>query len=309
MKVIYLGTPDFAVLPLKKIIESGFEVVAVVSQPDRPVGRKREIKPTPVKACALEYGIPVYQFEKIRNEYKVLKELNADIMVTCAYGQILTQEVIDLTPKGVFNIHASLLPKYRGASPVQSVLLGMEKETGVSILRSGIGLDDGDVMMVKKIDIAEEDNAITLFDKLSRLSAEVIIPALDSIEDGTAVFRHQDESLATKCSMLKPEMGNVDFTKSPEEVVGLIKGLAQWPNVRITIDDVYFKLFNAVVSKVDVAGFDCGQVVVANNKQGLHIKCGNGAIEITEILPINSKRMSAKSYLNGKQIKVGSIAR
>jgi len=310
MKVVFFGTPEYAVPSLQAIIESKHEVVAVVSQPDKPVGRSNKLVPTPVKAKALEYGIKVFQYEKIRKEdISELLAIPADIYVTCAYGQILDEKVLFATKHGVINLHGSLLPKYRGASPVQSVLLGMEKETGVSILRSGIGLDDGDVMMVKKIDIAEEDNAITLFDKLSRLSAEVIIPALDSIEDGTAVFRHQDESLATKCSMLKPEMGNVDFTKSPEEVVGLIKGLAQWPNVRITIDDVYFKLFNAVVSKVDVAGFDCGQVVVANNKQGLHIKCGNGAIEITEILPINSKRMSAKSYLNGKQIKVGSIAR
>ena len=310
MKVVFFGTPEYAVPALQAIIDSKHDVVAVVSQPDKPKGRSNKLVPTPVKSKALEHGIRVFQFNKIRkDDISELLAIPADVYVTCAYGQILDERVLSATKNGVINLHGSILPKYRGASPVQSALLGLEKETGVSVLRSGIGLDDGNVMMIKKIPIAEDDNAITLFDKLSLLSAEIIVPALDSIENGTAEFLPQDERMATKCSMLTPEMGELDFTKSPEVVVGVIKGLAQWPNARITIDDVYFKLYNAVVSHVSVDNYKYGQVVVANNKQGLHIKCGEGAIEVTELLPINSKKMSAKSYLNGKQIKIGSFAK
>ena len=310
MRVVFFGTPEYAVPSLQAIIDSKHEVVAVVSQPDKPKGRSNKLQPTPVKLKALEYGIKVFQFEKIRkNDISELLSIPADIYVTCAYGQILDEKILFATKHGVINLHGSLLPKYRGASPVQCALIGLEKKTGVTILKSGIGLDDGDIVTSRAINIDKGENAISLFDKLSILSADMIVETLDNIENGKATFTPQDESIATKCSMLNPEMGVIDFTKSAEEIVGLIKGLAQWPNARITIDDVYFKLYNAEVSDVSADNFECGQVVVANNKQGLHIKCGIGVIEITEILPINSKKMSAKSYLNGKQINIGSYAK
>ena len=310
MRVVFFGTPEYAVPSLQAIIDSKHEVVAVVSQPDKPKGRSNKLQPTPVKLKALEYGIKVFQFEKIRkNDISELLSIPADIYVTCAYGQILDEKILFATKHGVINLHGSLLPKYRGASPVQCALIGLEKKTGVTILKSGIGLDDGDIVTSRAINIDKGENAISLFDKLSILSADMIVETLDNIENGKATFTPQDESIATKCSMLNPEMGVIDFTRSAEEIVGLIKGLAQWPNARITIDDVYFKLYNAEVSDVSADNFECGQVVVANNKQGLHIKCGIGVIEITEILPINSKKMSAKSYLNGKQINIGSYAK
>ena len=309
MKVVFFGTPEYAVPSLQAIIDSRHEVVAVVSQPDKPKGRSDKLVLTPVKAKALEYNIPVFQYEKIRKEdISDLLAIDADIYVTCAYGQILDEKILFAKKHGVINLHGSLLPKYRGASPVQCALIGMENETGVSILQSGVGLDDGPVMMRESIVIDEDDNAITLFDKLSLLSAKMIVPALDSIENGMAKFEEQDESLVSKCSMFNPEMGIIDFNKTSREIVGLIKGLAQWPNARITIDGVYFKLYNARVSSVETEGFENGQVVVADNKRGLHIKCGDGAIEITEMLPINSKKMTAKSYLNGKSINIGSCA-
>lgn len=307
MKVVFFGTPEYAVNSLQAIISSRHSVVAVVTQPDKPVGRSNKIVPTPVKKLAMENKIPVFQYEKIRKEdISELLAIDADIYVTCAYGQILDEKILFAKKYGVINLHGSLLPKYRGASPVQCALIGCEKETGVTILKSGIGLDDGEIIAMEKISIDTNDNAITLFDKLSSLSAIMIVDTLDDIENGRAVYTAQDESQATKCSMFTPDMGIVDFNKSASEIVGLIKGLAVWPNVRITIDGVYFKLYNAVVSGVDGSGFEPGQVVVANNKQGLHIKCGEGVIEITEFLPINSKKMTAKSYLNGKAIQVGS---
>lgn len=307
MKVVFFGTPEYAVPALESIINSSHEVVAVVSQPDKPVGRSNKLVPTPVKAKALENGIKVFQYEKIRKEdISELINIPADIYVTCAYGQILDEKILFAKKHGVINLHGSLLPKLRGASPVQCALINMEDKTGVSILRSGIGMDDGPVMHREVIDIDKDDNAITLFDKLSQLSAKVVVPALDKIEKGEAEFVEQEHDEATKCSMLKPEMGIIDFNKTAKEIVGLIKGLAQWPNARITIDGVYFKLYNACISSVSTDGYNVGQVVVADNKNGLHIKCSDGAVEITEMLPINSKKMTAKSYLNGKQIKIGS---
>ena len=309
MKVVFFGTPEYAVPVLESIVNSRHEVVAVVSQPDKPKGRSNKVVPTPVKELALKHNIQVFQYEKIRKEdISELLAIPADIYVTCAYGQILGENIINATKYGVINLHGSILPKYRGASPIQCALINCEKETGVTILKSGLGLDDGPIMMIEKIQISQEDNAITLFDKLSVLSSQMIVPMLDKIERGDFELLSQEDNIATKCTMLTPEMGIIDFSKSAEEVVGLIKGLASWPNARITIDDVYFKLFNAKVSQVGIQG-EAGEVIVASSKQGLHIACGEGAIEITEFLPINSKKMTAKSYLNGKSINIGSIAK
>lgn len=313
MKVVFFGTPEYAVPTLQALLDSRHEVVAVVSQPDKAKGRSNKIVPTPVKALAMKYNIPVFQFEKIRkDDISELTNIPADIYVTCAYGQILGENILNAKKYGVINLHGSLLPKYRGASPVQCALIGGEKVTGVTILKSEIGMDDGDIITKREIEISDEDNAITLFEKLSILSAEMIVQTLDDIENGVATYTHQVHENATHCTMFKSEMGEIDFNLSVDKIVGLIKGLAMWPNVRITIDDVYFKLYNARVSGLNINDYSSapvGAVVVADNKRGLHIKCGDGIVEITELLPINSKKMTAKSYLNGKNINIGSIAK
>lgn len=313
MKVVFFGTPEYAVPTLQALIDSRHEVVAVVSQPDKAKGRSNKVVPTPVKELAMKYNIPVFQFEKIRKEdVSSLTDIPADIYVTCAYGQILGENILNAKKYGVINLHGSLLPKYRGASPVQCALIGGERVTGVTILKSEIGMDDGDIIASKAIEISDDDNAITLFEKLSKLSAEIIIPTLDDIECGKAVYTPQEHTLTTHCTMFTTDMGEIDFNWSVAKIVGLIKGLAMWPNVRITIDGVYFKLYNARVSNLDVSQYQdmpVGAVVVADNKRGLHIKCGDGIVEITELLPINSKKMTAKSYLNGKIINIGSIAK
>ena len=311
MKVVFFGTPEYAVNVLQALIDSRHEVVAVVSQPDKAVGRSNKIVPTPVKALALLHNIPVFQFEKIRkDDISELLSIDADVYMTCAYGQILGENVLFAKKHGVINLHGSLLPKYRGASPVQCALLNNEKITGVSVLRSGVGMDDGEVMLKESIEISEDENAITLFDKLSRLSASIAPKVLDLLESGDAKFESQIEEDATRCSMLKPEMGNLDFGQSVDSIVGKIKGLAMWPNAHITIDGVYFKLYNAKKynGELDISNYNNGEVVLASSKQGLVIKCSDGFVEITELLPINSKKMTAKSYLNGKQIRIGSIA-
>lgn len=312
MKVVFFGTPDYAVPVLQAIIDSRHEVVAVVSQPDKAKGRSNKIVPTPVKELALKHNIRVFQYEKIsRDDISELLAIDADIYVTCAYGQLLKENVLYAKKYGVINLHGSLLPKYRGASPIQCALINNEKVTGVTILKSEIGMDDGDILYKESLEIGEDDNAITLFEKLSKLSASMIVPMLDKIEVGDITYTPQEDNEASHCQMFTSDMGNVNFAKSAEEIVGLVKGLAIWPNVRFTIDDVYFKVYNAKVSSLDIPNADnakCGEVLVANNKQGLHIKCGEGVVEITELLPINSKKMTAKSYLNGKVINIGSIA-
>lgn len=310
MKVMFFGTPEYAVPVLQSIIDSKHEVVAVVSQPDKAKGRSGKIVPTPVKELALKYNIPVFQFEKIRtDDVSELLNIDADIIVTCAYGQIIGANVLFAKKFGVINLHGSLLPKYRGSSPIQWALINNEKITGISVLKSDIGMDDGKVLMEESIDIDPLDNAITLFEKLSKLSAKMAVIALDTLESGNYTYTPQDESQATKCKMLNSEMGNIDWSKSANEIVGLIKGLAMWPNAHVTIDGVYFKLYNACVhSAKDYENAKNGEVVVSSNKAGLFIKCSDGLVEITELLPVNSKKMTAKSYLNGKSIKLGSIA-
>lgn len=311
MKVIFFGTPDYAVPALQAIINSRHQVVAVVSQPDKPKGRSNKPQFTPVKQCALKYNIPVFQFEKIRkDDVSAILDIDADIIVTCAYGQIIGENILFAKKFGVINLHGSILPKYRGSSPIQWALINGEKTTGVTVLKSDIGMDDGDILMYRELTIVEEDNAITLFDKLSALSAEVVLDALDLLESGNYKYSKQDNTLATSCKMLNAEMGDIDFNKSAQEIVGIIKGLAMWPNAHITIDGAYFKLYNAkVVKNNNFENAQNGEVVVASSKQGLIIKCRQDLIEITELLPENGKKMTAKSYLNGKKINIGSIAK
>ncbi len=305
MRIIYLGTPDFAVLPLKKIIESGFEVVAVVSQPDRPVGRKREIKPTPVKACAIEYGIPVYQFEKIRNEYEELKTLNADIMVTCAYGQILTQEVIDLTPKGVFNIHASLLPKYRGASPIQSCILFGEEKTGVTIMKTDIGVDTGDIVSVAETEILPLETAGELFDRLSVIGSELIVKALKQIERGEDIYTPQNHQMATHCKMINKSDCLLDFSDSAQTIINKIRAFNPAPVAYTKFNGKILKIFSARPSEHEG---NAGEVLFCDKQNGLVIACKDKSITVLELQEEGGKRMSAFDYILGRKIKQGDKA-
>ncbi len=305
MKVIFMGTPEFALPALTSLIKH-HTVVAVVTQPDRPQGRSNKPVPCPVKKLALQHNIPVLQYEKIRKEGLAdLKALNADVMVTCAYGQILSQEILDITPVGVLNIHGSILPKYRGAAPIQWAIINGDKTTGITILRSEAGMDDGDVLLTKETDILPYETSEELFARLSVLGAECIIEALELVSTGKAVFTPQNHELATKCKMLKPDMSKADFNLPAQQIADLIHGLNPWPLVKININGVNFKLFRAKVVECDVDAC-VGCVAVATSKKGLIIKCGSGYLSIEELQAENGKRMPAKSYLNGKQILVGS---
>lgn len=304
MKVIYLGTPEFAVAPLKAIIEGGkHQVVAVVTQPDRPVGRKNIITPPPVKVVAQEFDIPVFQYEKIRAEgVDDLKSIDADIMITCAYGQILSKEIIDICPHGIINIHASLLPKYRGAAPIQYAVINGEKTTGVTVMQTEVGLDTGDILEAFETQIEESETAGDLFVRLSNLGAEKICSVLDKIEKGEIVPKKQDESQAFVVKTIKKEDALIDFSKTSSVVKNLINGMNPWPIAYTYANGKKLKIYRAIT--VDGNGKH-GEVIRADKK--LFIACGEGAIEVLELQEEGGKVMNALSYLNGRKLKVGDL--
>ncbi len=304
MKVIYLGTPEFAVNPLKAIVSSDrHHVVGVVTQPDRPVGRKNIMTPPPVKVVANENGIPVFQYEKIRVEgVEDLKSLGADIMITCAYGQILSREIIDICPYGIINIHGSLLPKYRGASPIQSAVINGEKTTGITVMQTEEGLDCGDILAVFETPIGEEETSADLFARLSILGAKNICSVLDDIEDGKITPIKQDESQATLVKTIKKEDALIDFSKDALTVKNLINGMNPWPIAFTLKNGKKLKFYRARTAQ---GNGKAGEVIVADKK--LVIACGNGAVEIGILQEEGGKAMSAQSYLNGRKLKVGDL--
>lgn len=300
MKVIYLGTPEFAVKPLEKIINSDLhEVVAVVCQPDRPVGRKAIVTPPPVKVVAEKYGIPVLQFEKIRNGgAEELKKFNADIMVTCAYGQILSKEILEVCPKGVINIHASLLPKYRGAAPIQYSIVNGEKKTGVTIMKTEEGLDTGDIIAAYETEIGETETAGELSERLSELGAEHICGVLSDIENNAVAYTKQNDAEATVVKTIKKEQTEVDFAKSGREVACFINGMS--PLAFAVCNGKKIKFHRAKAAGI---GGEAGKVIVADKK--LIIGCGENSVEILEIQEEGGKKLCAKDFLNGRKLKLG----
>lgn len=308
MRVIFLGTPEFSVNSLEAIYQSCHEVAAVVTQPDRVNARGKKINFSPVKTFALEHGIPVLQYENIsRDGEEDLKKYNADIMVTAAYGQILRENILNLCPKGIINVHASILPKYRGSSPVQWALINGEKRVGVTIMQTEKGIDTGDIILTDGIDLdGTEDSGQTL-NKLSILGAKLIVEALNKIADGTASFRKQEESEATHCRMIKKEDGKLDFCKTAEEVVNFIRGMNPAPSTFTDTENGRIKVTAAKVAEGNSENALCGQILSADGKSGLVIACRQGCVEILRLKPENGKEMDARAYLLGKKLTVGRI--
>ncbi len=306
MRVIFLGTPDFAKICLEKLISSKHEVVAVVCQEDKPSGRGNKLKSPPTKILAMEHNIPVYQFHKIRVDgVDTLKSLNADIMVTSAYGQILSQEIIDICPHKIINVHGSLLPKYRGASPIQTAILNGENYTGVTIMRTESEIDTGDMLLCEKVDILGCDTYGSLSEKIANVGANLLIKALDIIQAGKDVWTKQDETSATFTKMIKPQDEFLDFNQSATDIVNKVRALNPNPVAKMKIGGEVFKVFVAKVSDVLENG-EAGEVLSASPKAGLKIACSGGAVEIVEMQAPSGKRMLAKSYLCGKKIDVGT---
>ena len=245
MKVLFMGTPDFAVPVLEELIKK-HDVVAVVSQPDKPKGRGKKLQPTPVKVVAVENNIPVYQPERIKNEefVEILKGIEADVYVVVAYGQILSQEILDIPKYGCINVHGSLLPKYRGAAPIQWAIINGEEKTGVTIMYMVKALDSGDMILKKEIDIDPEDTYETLHDKMAPAGAKALIEALDLIENGNVSAEKQDESRTCYASMITREMGLIDWSKSSKEIKNKVRGFNPVPAAYTNYDDEVIKIFN-----------------------------------------------------------------
>ena len=305
MRVVYLGTPEFAVLPLQAIANSRHELIAVVTQPDKPVGRKAIITPCAVKVKGKELGKDVYSFTKIRVDgIEKLKELNPDIMVTCAYGQILSQEILDIAKYGVINIHASLLPKLRGASPIQHAIINGEQKTGVTIMQTDIGVDTGDIILKGELDILEDETYGELSARLSKLGAELIVECLDNIESGNITKTPQNDKDATKTALILKEDAKIDFTKTAFEIVNLIRGMNPSPVAFTYLDGKKLKIFKA--KTVEYNG-KCAEVLLADSKIGLIIGTSEKAVLIEELQLEGAKKMSAKAFLLGRKIETGKI--
>ena len=320
MKIIFLGTPHFAENVLQKLIDSRHEVIAVVCQPDKLVGRKQLLEAPPTKVLAQKYNIPVYQFAKIRLEgVEPLKKLGADIMITAAYGQILSQEILDITRFGVYNVHGSVLPRYRGSSPIQWSLINGEKTLGVTILKTQAGMDDGPILHTQEFEIQESDTVSSLMEKISLMGADLLLKSLDEIENGTAVLVPQDESLVTKCKMLKKEQAVIDFNTPAQNIVNFVRGMAEWPVAYTHYNGVMLKIYKVkshtlqdfmVLSNLsldEISNMKNGQVALVSTKKGIFVKCDNSVLELVELQLEGGKKMSAKDFANGKKLAEGVI--
>ena len=298
MRIIYLGTPDFAVNPLKKLLENGYNVVAVVCNHDKPVGRKQVLTPPPVKAVALENNIPCYQYDKIRVEgVEDLKALKPDLMVTCAFGQILSQEILDIPRLGVINIHASLLPKYRGASPIHYAILNGESKTGITIMKTDIGIDTGDIIMQEEIDIPENQTMGELFESLSVLGAELIVKALPSIIDGTCTFTKQDDKIATLTKIIKKDMAKIDWNNNAKDIVNQIRAFNPSPVAFTTFENNPFKIYEAEVSSLKG---QVGKILKADKE--LVIGCKDSSVSLKVVQKAGGKPMNIADFLRGAKL-------
>ncbi len=307
MKIVFMGTPDFAAGALEALIEAGHEITAVVTQPDKAKGRSKELQFPPVKETALAHNIPVLQPIRIKRpeEIEVLKKYEADIYVVAAFGQILSQEILDMPKYGCLNIHASLLPKYRGASPIQSVILDGEEETGITIMQMDAGIDTGDMLLKKSIAIDAEDTYETLHDKLKVLGGEAIVEALELLETGALVPEKQDHDKSSHVKMITKEMGNIDFSKSAKEVDCLVRGLNPWPSAFTFYKGKQMKIWKVFVEETAVSE-EPGKVIQVT-KNEIKVACGSGVIAICELQLEGKKRMTAHDFLLGVKVQVGDM--
>ena len=304
MRVIFLGTPDFAVLPLKAVNGvSGVEIVGVVCNTDKPVGRKQVLTAPPVKTAAQELGLPVFQYDKIRVDgVEDLKKLTPDLMITCAFGQILSQEILDIPKFGVINIHASLLPKYRGASPIHYAILNGEKQTGITIMKTDIGIDTGDILLQKTLDIGEQETCGELFDRLSALGAECIVEAIDLIESGKAVFLKQDDAKATFTKIIKKEHALIDWADSAEKIVNKIRAFNPAPLAFTYFNGEPFKIYSAEIAFVHGKA---GEILCSDKE--LVVGSGDYGVKLIKVCRAGGKPMTAQDFLRGNKLSIGTV--
>ena len=307
MKIVFMGTPDFAVGALEALVEAGHEVVAVVTQPDKPKGRGKEMQQTPVKICAIKHNIEVFQPVKIKTEdaVEVLRGYGADLFVVAAFGQILSKEILEMPKYGCVNIHASLLPKYRGAAPIQWAILDGEKETGVTIMQMNEGLDTGDMLTKVIVPIEDTDTGESLFDKLAEAGAKLLIETIPQMEAGTLKPEPQDASLSTYAKMIKKEMGLIDWKKEAVVLERLVRGMNSWPSA--------YTHFNGKTLKVWEAGVETKEAkaapgtVVEVTKNSIKVQTGQDLLVLKQIQLEGKKRMDVAAFLLGYKVEVGTL--
>ena len=309
MKILFAGTPDFAVAPLQSLIESGFNVVGVLTQTDKPQGRKGVLTPPPVKLLAEKLGLPVLQPEKAKFAVEEIRSFGADVMVTCAYGQILTQEILDSFSKGVWNIHAGLLPKYRGASPIQSSILAGEKVTGVSVMKTELGLDCGDILAVQTTEITPTETYGELSDRLSVLGAQLIVKALNALQSGEYTLTPQGTDEVNVVRKIGKEHARIDFAKTPREIVNLVRGMNPAPVAYTQLGEMKLNVYLAEEGAIPqgLENAQNGEVLTDSAKQGLVVKCGGGAVKLLEVQAAGGKRMKGGDFLNGRKVQKGQV--
>ena len=303
MKIAFLGTPEFALPSLDMLRQSG-HALALFTQPDRPVGRHATLTPPPTKAYALEHGIPVFQFEKIRlpEGLAALRAFAPDLMVTAAFGQLLSAENLSVPKYGCINVHGSLLPKYRGAAPIQWAIINGETETGITTMMTNIGMDTGDILLTDTIAIDPDETAGELFGRMALLGAETLRRTISALEAGTLIQIPQDEAQATKCPMLKKEHGKLDLSFVAQAVHNRVRGTNPWPGAYTLLDGEPLKIHKTRICDLPVGNEPIG-ILKGNAKSGLFVRCADGWLEILELQATGGKRLAAKDYLLGKTLE------
>ena len=304
MRVVFMGTPDFAVGTLEAICDTGYEVVGVVTQPDKPKGRGKELVPTPVKTAALARGLSVYQPRKIRDAEAIerIRQMRPDVIVVVAFGQIIPKEILDMPPFGCLNVHGSLLPAYRGAAPIQWAVLNGEKESGVTVMRMDEGLDTGDMISKKVVILEKDETSGSLFDKLSAEGAKLLVETLPSVFDKTAVYEKQpEESPTAYAGMIQKSMGEIDWKRSAGEIERLVRGMNPWPSAYTKLDGKNLKIWKAHIEKPELTG-ETGKIVRMDNK-GLYIQTGQGILCVDELQMEGKKRMKTGDFLRGYVVR------
>lgn len=310
MKILFMGTPDFAVETLRALVQSKHEVIGVVTQPDKPKGRSGKMQYSPVKEAALEYGILVYQPQRVRDEAFLfeLRQICPDVIVVVAFGQILSKEILDTPKYGCLNVHASLLPKLRGAAPIQWSVIQGDKESGVTIQQMDEGLDTGDILLAEKYTLAEKETGGSLFEKLAELGGPMILKVLDAVEEGSLKPVPQNDAEHTYAKMLTKETGKIDFSKSAAEIERLVRGLNPWPSAYCYLEDKMLKIWEADVltETANTDNMETGAVTEVG-KSYFTVKTGDGLLKVLSVQLEGKKRMETGAFLRGYALQEGTV--
>lgn len=309
MRVVFMGTPDFAVGTLEAIIEAGHEVALVVTQPDKPKGRGNVMQCSPVKECALAHNLPVFQPKKIRESENVeyVRGFNPNIIIVVAFGQILSKDILDMPKYGCVNVHASLLPKYRGSAPIQWAVINGDEVTGVTTMKLDEGVDTGDMIAKRQVRLAEDETGGSLFDKLAVVGAELCVETMKMIEDGTAEYTPQNSEESTHVGKISKELGSIDWTRSAVEIERLIRGLNPWPSAYTNLNGKSFKIWKAAVIPGENE-YEPGCIYKVT-KDAMCVQTGDGVLSLLEVQLEGKKRMEVDAFLRGNQVEEGTFFR